>query len=185
MRRLSLVALPLSLALSFVHAVEHHHEHAQGHASLHAHEHGIAQLDVVLEGTQLELALHGPAINLLGFEHFPTQPAEKAQVEGVRKALKQPLVLFSLPAQARCETERQSLNSQLFGAAATEVVEPEHTEIHAHYQFTCAQPAALHSLDLSPWFHQFPGTRRIQVQLIGPNGQQGHELTHSHPRLAF
>ncbi|MBD7978955.1 MULTISPECIES: DUF2796 domain-containing protein [Pseudomonas] len=201
MRRLLLVVLPLSLVSPLANALTHHDDDdAYGNASLHAHEHGVAQLDVALEGKQLELEIHSPAINLLGFEHFPKNTAEEARVEAVRELLEQPRILFSLPAMAKCEAERQAINSPLFGVAAGDVdhlalhddedaladtAEQEHAEIHAHYQFDCAKPDALQGLDLSPLFRQFPGTRRIQVQLIGPKGQQGHEVTRSQPRLSF
>lgn len=201
MRRLLLVVLPLSLVSPLASALAHHaDDDAHGHASLHAHVHGVAQLNVALEGKQLEVEMHSPAINLLGFEHFPKNAAEETRVEVVRDLLEQPRVMFSLPAAAKCEAEHQAINSPLFGVAAGDVdhlalhedegaladaAEQEHAEIHAHYQFKCAQPDALQSLDLSPLFRQFPRTRRIQVQLIGPKGQQGHELTRSQPSVLF
>jgi hypothetical protein len=40
-------------------------------------------------------------------------------------------------------------------------------------------------LDLSELFKRFPATLKIQVQLLGPNGQQGAELTPDNPRLPF
>jgi len=65
------------------------------------------------------------------------------------------------------------------------MAEESHSEIHAHYQFECSTPAALTSLDLGPLFERFPATQKIQVQLIGPNGQQGLELMPSNSRLSF
>ena len=50
---------------------------------------------------------------------------------------------------------------------------------------TCSQPQALAAIDLSELFKLFPATDKIQVQLIGPNGQQGAELSAAQPRLSF
>ena len=61
----------------------------------------------------------------------------------------------------------------------------EHSEIHAHYQFTCATPDALKTLDLANIFNTFPATQKIQVQLIGPSGQQGVEVTAKAAALKF
>ena len=61
----------------------------------------------------------------------------------------------------------------------------EHSEIHAHYRFDCASPEQLKSLDLAELFKRFPATEKIQVQLIGPNGQQGAELSRSSTSLSF
>ena len=61
----------------------------------------------------------------------------------------------------------------------------DHSVIHAHYQFTCATPAALKTLDLANIFNTFPATQKIQVQLISPNGQQGVEVTAKAAALKF
>ena len=61
----------------------------------------------------------------------------------------------------------------------------QHSEIHAHYHFECATPQALTGLDLQGLFKTFPGTEKIQGQLIGPNGQRGVQLTAKQPRAEF
>ena len=61
----------------------------------------------------------------------------------------------------------------------------DHSEIHAHYQFTCATPTALSNLDLTQVFKTFPATQKIQIQLIGPSGQQGVEATATAATLKF
>jgi len=188
MRRL-LLALPFAmLPLAVAHAAaEHDHEHG----SLGAHEHGVGRLNAALDGQTLELELESPAMNLVGFEHVATSDADKAKVAAARARLEQPLALFNLPKAAGCVVENQELESPLFGDKPDadddhdEDAKDEdghehhhdHSEIHARYQFTCATPAALKSLDLANIFTSFPATRKIQVQLIGPSGQQGVEVT--------
>ncbi|SDV11709.1 DUF2796 domain-containing protein [Pseudomonas mucidolens] len=205
MRRL-LLALPFALLpLAIAQAADahdHDHDHDHQHASLGAHEHGVGHLNAVLEGQSLELELESPAMNLVGFEHQATTDADKAKVVAARKQLEQPLVLFSLPQAAGCVISTQELNSPLFGdkpdadhdhddhatdgkGAAAEEPHHDHSEIHAHYQFTCATPTALKNLDLANLFKTFPATRKIQVQLIGPSGQQGVEATSAATTLKF
>ena len=196
MRRL-LLALPfamLPLAVAYA-ADEHDHEHG----SLGAHEHGVGRLNAALDGKTLELELESPAMNLVGFEHVATSDADKAKVAAARAQLEQPLALFNLPKAAGCVVENQELESPLFGDKPDadddhdEGAKDEdghehhhdHSEIHAHYQFTCATPAALKSLDLANIFTRFPATQKIQVQLIGPSGQQGVEVTAKAAALKF
>lgn len=53
--------------------------------SLGAHVHGIASLQVAVDGSDIDLLFRSPADNLLGFEHAPRdqqQAATVAQVEG-------------------------------------------------------------------------------------------------------
>ncbi|WP_073523743.1 DUF2796 domain-containing protein [Pseudomonas fluorescens] len=199
MRRL-LLALPFALLpLAVAHA---HEDHDHEHGSLGAHEHGVGRLNAVLDGQALELELDSPAMNLVGFEHAATSAADKAKVAAVRKQLENPSVLFNLPKAAGCVVSSQELNSPLFGdkpeaehddddhatdgkGAAAHKHDHDHSEIHAHYQFTCATPAALGNLDLSQVFKTFPATTKIQVQLIGPSGQQGVDATATAATLKF
>lgn len=199
MRRL-LLALPFALLpLAVAHA---HEDHDHEHGSLGAHEHGVGRLNAVLDGQALELELNSPAMNLVGFEHVATSAADKAKVATARKQLENPLALFNLPKAAGCVVSSQELSSPLFGdkpeadhdeddhatdgkGAAAHEHHHDHSEIHAHYQFTCATPTALGNLDLSHVFKTFPATQKIQVQLIGPSGQQGVDATATAATLKF
>ncbi|MGX5217974.1 DUF2796 domain-containing protein [Pseudomonas segetis] len=182
MRRV-LLALPFALLPLAAMAHDHDHDHAE-HASLGAHEHGVAQLNVALDGNTLEIELESPAMNLVGFEHAPSSDADKAAISQARSQLEKPLALFSLNT-GDCSLRSKELESPLFSGAHAEseheheheAGEHEHSEIHAHYSFNCKQPQALQQLELAQLFKQFPATHKIQLQLIGPNGQQGAELT--------
>ncbi|WP_434773189.1 DUF2796 domain-containing protein [Pseudomonas entomophila] len=193
MRRL-LLALPFALLpLAVAHAHdEHDHDHA--HGTLAAHEHGVAQLNAVLDGNTLELELDSPAMNIVGFEHAAASDADKTTVAAARQQLEQPLKLFGLAQGAGCVIEDQALKSPLFGDAAHADDDDDgdahahghpHADVHAHYQFTCATPDRLTQLDLGPLFKTFPQTQKINVQLIGPNGQKGVETTASKAVVAF
>ncbi|WP_460133637.1 DUF2796 domain-containing protein [Pseudomonas sp. S1_E04] len=201
MRRLML-ALPFALLpLAIAHAADEH-DHDHEHGSLGAHEHGVGRLNAVLDGQALELELDSPAMNLVGFEHVATSAADKAKVAAARKQLENPVALFNLPKAAGCVISSQELNSPLFGDKpeadhdddddhdhdakdGAHEHHHDHSEIHAHYQFTCATPTALSNLDLSQVFKTFPATQKIQVQLIGPSGQQGVDATATAATLKF
>ncbi|WP_409321588.1 DUF2796 domain-containing protein [Pseudomonas monteilii] len=193
MRRL-LLALPFALLpLAVAHAHDDHdHDHA--HGTLGAHEHGVAKLNAVLDGNTLELELDSPAMNLVGFEHAASSDADKAKVAAVRQQLEQPLKLFGLSAAAGCKEDQQELESPLFGDAPKADDDGDgdehehghqHSDIGAHYQLTCANPDKLAQVDLGPLFKAFPGTQKINVQLIGPNGQKGVEATPAKAAVAF
>ena len=197
MRRL-LLALPFALlpfaAIAAEHSHEHDHEHDHAeHGSLDAHEHGAAQLNVVLDGKMLHLQLDSPAMNLVGFEHAAKSDADKAKVAAARSQLAQPQVLFGLNA-GDCNISKQEVESPLFAKHADshghkheheKSHDSEHSDIHAHYSLDCQKPEDLQQLDLGELFKRFPATEKIQVQLIGPNGQQGLELTPAQPTLSF
>ncbi len=180
--------LPLVAAQAHEHGHDHDHEHS--HDSLGAHEHGVASLNAALDGNLLELQLESPAMNLVGFEHAATSDADKAKVAAAKRELEQPISLFALTS-GDCKATQVELESPLFGDADHDHDhdhddhEGEHSDIHAHYRFECAKANELKQLDLDELFKRFPATEKIQVQLIGPNGQQGVELTPAQPRLSF
>lgn len=185
---LPLALLPLTIAQASSH--EHNHDHEE-HGSLDAHEHGVASLNVALDGGTLEIQLESPAMNLVGFEHAAKSDADKAKVAAARKQLQQPQALFALPGEANCSLKDSALQSPLFAEHEHEHEEHGHDEesghsdIDASYRFECANPAALKALELGTFFATFPATEELEVQLIGPSGQQGAELTPKAPRLSF
>lgn len=179
MRRL-LFALPFALLPAFASA---HGEH--DHASLGTHEHGAAELNAALDGTSLEIELHSPAINLLGFEHAPRGDADERKVAETRSRLQQADMLFGLPADAQCRLDEVRLESPLFAKEHERQDTDGHSDIHAHYRFSCNSPNALSGLDLQGIFETFPGTEKVQAQLIGPNGQQGRLLRSEHAQITF
>lgn len=191
--RYALLALPFALLpLHAAQAANHEHSHAHAHeehASLDAHEHGVASLNVALDGQTLEIQLQSPAMNLVGFEHEAKSDADKAKVTAARQHLEQPQALFALPIEAKCALQDSELDSPLFGGHAHD--EHEHADEHGHsdidasYRFACANAEALQTLELGSFFGTFPGTEKLEVQLIGPSGQQGAELTPSNSRLSF
>jgi len=154
-------------------------------------------------------------MNLVGFEHAPATPADEAKIAEARSQLEQPAALFGLPKAADCVVSEQQLfadcvvseqqlHGELLGSAhagyqrrdqdddhrhehshAAADEHDGHSDIEASYQFDCSDPEALQALDLKRLFERFPGTEKIQVQLIGPNGQQGAELTPARPQLPF
>jgi hypothetical protein len=196
MRRL-LLALPFALLpLAAAHAAGE-----TEHGSLGAHEHGVARLDIALDGKSLEFEFDSPSMNIVGFEHDASTDADKAKVAEARELLLKSQALFNLPLAAKCAVASQKLASPLFGdkpdadddhdedeaehAKEAGGEEHHHSEIHAHYVFVCDSPSSLKNLDLGQIFKTFPGTHKIQVQLIAPSGQFGTEATPDNAKLKF
>ena len=180
----------LMIGLSMGWAVAQAAEEA-GHTAHHgaAHEHGRAQLNIVLEGQTLALALESPAANLLGFEHQARTTEQKNRVTQVQNQLRQPGPWLKLPLAAHCQLEHQQLEGAVFDTASEVAAEAEshmdHMDIEVHYEFACPHPEHIKRLDFAGLLQSFPAIQALQVQLIGPSGQQGLELTPTHPSVSF
>jgi len=199
-RQLAIFSLAMPLS---IYALAYEHEE---HASLDAHEHGVASLNLAIEGKQISIDLDSPAVNLLGFEHAASQPEDIAKVAAVQAQLRQAEQLFQFPEDAGCTVASTDLVSPLFAEhqheqeesvheSEHESVEHEHeheheehnsqhADIEAHFVFDCSMPAALTNMQL-PLFKIFPGLQRLNLQAVTPSGQMGAELTPEHPVVSF
>ena len=154
-------------------------ERGHGHG---AHVHGHAKMNVAVDGAKLEIGLDAPGANIVGFEHAPSTPAEKAAIVAAAEKLRAGGSLFRFPAEAGCKMD----------AAEVEAPEPAkqdakaevHSEFEARYRFTCAHPAALSWVEVG-LFKAFPSLEEIDVQALSPRGQTGAELTPKEPVLKF
>lgn len=194
MRR-TLLALSLALPFSQPLLAEDHDHHQ--HGSLDAHEHGVASLNLVVDGNQVSLELDSPAANLVGFEYQPSTDEDRATVARVKAALEQADGLFTLTAAADCQLQQVELDSPLFAAhdhdehdhhdadehaQDDEHEHGEHADIEGRFDYVCAAPEQLEALTL-PLFNNFPAMQRIQVQAITASGQHGAVLTADQPTL--
>lgn len=180
-RRISLI---MTLLLHFPLA------HAAG-----VHQHGVAQLDMVVEPPLVAIGLSSPLANLIGFEHRPANAAEQQAWHQLQSDLRQASQLFTLPTAADCSLSQVNLHLPFAGtpAASHEHHHDEHSnqqDAHAHtdlmaeYQFLCANTDALRHLGL-PLLQRFPAIEQLQIQLIIPSGQHSRTLHAGETRLSL
>jgi ABC-type Zn2+ transport system substrate-binding protein/surface adhesin len=210
MRHTSLLLGGLLSTLAFaIQAQSHdhdHHDHGdhdQKHAStasLDAHEHGVASLNLVVDGAQLMIELDSPAANIVGFEHMPGSAEDFAALADARKQLLRADALFAITDAAGCALEDAEAKSPLLEADA-QATEHEHehekhdhaeqhhdhdehhaehvgahSDIEASFHYDCANPDAIEQIEVK-MFEVFPRTEKLLLQAITPRGQQGGELT--------
>jgi hypothetical protein len=143
-----------------------------------SHQHGVARLEVTLDGGALQVALDSPAENLLGFEHAPRTDAQKQTVVRVERQLKEPARLFTPVAAAGCQSQPARVEIKLPPAGSSET----HSEIEAAWGWRCEQPAALAHLDVG-LFKAFPRLKELRVQIVTAQGQKAAVLKPGAPRL--
>ncbi|MCR5813940.1 MAG: DUF2796 domain-containing protein [Desulfovibrio sp.] len=146
-----------------------------------AHVHGLAHLNMALEGAGGELELHSAQANFLPFEHAPQTAEEKQAAQALLGALGKPETLFLLSPEAQCRLQVTSLSAELLEAGHAHeaghehVAGHEHANIHLVVAFTCQQPEKLHSLELA-LFAQFPALHEVELACVGPDRQSGAHL---------
>ena len=145
---------------------------AQSQRAGHAHQHGIARLDVVVEGQHIEFALEMPLDNLVGFERAPRTADEKRRVDAALTTLKAAAELFRIDPAAGCSLREVSLSSAVLklGDATAPAAGDGHADLDADIRFDCQQPASARQVEIG-LFKAFPRLQRLDVQAATPKRQ--------------
>ena len=153
-----------------------------------SHVHGIAELNIAVEGQQLLIELKSPAANIMGFEHAPKDKQQHEIVEQAAMTLKQPKQIIKLPASAQCTLAYTDVESDLIDEphkhAQHEEVEDSHSEFNVSYGFNCQNITQLTSMEVT-LFSRFAHMEKIKVQLITPDIQRATTLSPSSTKIEF
>ena len=139
------------------------------------HQHGVARLEVAVDGPVLSFFLDCPLDNLLGFEHYPRNESERAAVRALGDRLRAAQTVFATPPAARCAPTSVRLKSPVFESKPPAASAGGHADLEAEFVFHCEAPEHLRSVDVR-LFAGFPNMRRIDVQLAARAGQVGTKL---------
>lgn len=146
-----------------------------------AHTHGVGQLGIVVEESQLILLLELPQHDVVGFERAPRNAREQLTVQAALEKLRQPAKLLLPTPAAQCELQEQKIDAPLLEGGKGQ---HGHGDIEVRYVYRCAQPAAL--LDVkSSVAAEFPRVRSLQVSFSGPKGQKAGRLDAKNPVFAW
>lgn len=167
---------------------------AEGTRQLDAHEHGVGQLDIAFDAQQVALEFHAPGADIVGFEYAAESAENRAAVDAAVAMLARPLDLFVLPEAAGCSVvqaaaELESESEDEHGhddhdddAHEEHADKAGHTEFHAEYLLTCADPSAVTDITFS-YFEVFPNAVEVEVQIISDTGATSFEVERDAPTL--
>ena len=183
---------------------------AEEERQLDAHEHGVGQLDIAFEGSQIAMELHAPGADIVGFEYAAKSAEDRAAVDAAVATLARPLDMFVLPAAAGCSVVQASasLESEHDDEDHAEHGEDHahedhdahadadhddhdheehveaggHTEFHAEYLLECADPSAVEAISFA-YFTTFPNAKELEVQVVSDAGASGFEVERDAPSL--
>lgn len=174
-----------------------------------AHEHGVGVLNIAIDGTTVAMEFEAPGADIVGFEYEAKSDADLAAIDAAVGTLAAPLDLFVMSDAAGCSVDMAE--AALEGEAHHDDHEGEdhddhghedhddhaeedhddhddhaedsgHTEFHAEYRLTCANPDALKDISFA-YFDAFPNAQEVDVQIITNTGAQAFEVTRAAPIL--
>lgn len=142
-----------------------------------AHEHGVARMDLAVEGSQVSIGIELPLDSLLGFEHAPRTPAEREAATAALARLRNGAALLRFDAAAQCSQTGVTIEAPVLEQPAG-AARSEHADLEVHYVFHCAQPGQLATLELG-LFDALRRVERVHVQAVLPQGQRKAVLRRS------
>ncbi len=158
------------------HGHDKHDHDKHGHG---AHAHGAANLSVLVDGRTLEIEMHAPGADIVGFEHAAKSDADRAAVAKALKILREDTTLFAPPNAAKCKITEAYAE---FGKEAHGKADVSHREFEMRRIYTCEAPEKLDHVDVG-LFQKFSSLKEIDAAVVGPKEQRGQELTPRDSRL--
>lgn len=159
-----------------------------------AHVHGLAQMNLVVDGPTVELELSTPLANVISFEHEPETDAQKSEVRDMAAQMRKADSLFVLSPEAQCELKDVSLSSEALGAGILSSAGAAHSEdaddhdghgdLDMDVTFICRHPENLNSVRVD-MFRIFPNLHNLEVQMVTPKGQGAAALTPESPVIRW
>ena len=168
-----------------------------------SHEHGAANLMMVMEEDKLQIGLEVPSESLIGFEHFPKSRNNRENFNEAIKILSDPSKLFSTPAEAECLLTGLNVSQNLFSSEGECGHEEEdkhghedndehghedsekaeiHSEFKSNYYWNCLHIDEIDSIG-NKLFSFFPRIEEIRVTWITSSGQGSLELESGDDRI--
>lgn len=166
---------------------------AQEHRQLGAHVHGHGRLNIAIEDKKVSIDLEVPGADIVGFEHEPSTPDQKAAIENAKTKLADGLALFTPSAAAGCslksakvatQAEHEDEHEHEEHAASAHEEEPghRHSEFHVEYSLECSSPSRLTAMTFD-YFKAFSGAQELDIAVISPKGQSSFEVKRDQPSL--
>lgn len=172
---------------------------AEDTRQLGAHEHGVGQLDIAFDGSQIAMELHAPGADIVGFEYSAKTAQDRAKVDAAVATLARPLDLFALPEAAGCSVAQASASLESEAEHEHEehghddhdhdehnhddhADEERHTEFHAAYLLECADATKANLITFA-YFETFPNALELEVQVISDKGATRFEVVRDVPSL--
>lgn len=157
-----------------------------------AHSHGDAKLAVVLDKGTVTIELDSPLYNIVGFEHAPETPAQKAVVKEAESQLSRSAQMFNVDRAAACQPTAEGRTVTLFDTHADHHDEDDHDadakqksghqDVVLQYTFLCQSPSKLSYVDVN-LFEFFETLTEIDVTYLGPSVQKQVTLTSTNSQL--
>jgi hypothetical protein len=148
-----------------------------------AHVHGVAEINIAVEGTKATVEFRAPAESVMGFEHEAKSESDRkkrdAALEQLR-AKRDQMVLFDAQLGCKFSNVKTAILEQKGDTKAqsgkdaqkNQKKSGEHREVHGTFSVACDKPLAGSRVAFGV-SKVFRDIQEIKVQVVGDSGQSG------------
>ena len=164
------------------------------------HEHGHADVEVVIDGRELHVHWRVPTESFMGFGYAPQTEMDRATWQRSARDMKDAAQWLHPNAQAQCHVVDVDVDLP-YGAAEHDGHKHEHQQAHEHEHkdehkhaehsdiewrvtFACQTPSALTQLRFDV-FQRWPRLKAVHVQMLSPSGKSSADLKPEQNRLEW
>jgi len=151
-----------------------------------AHVHGVAEINIVIEGAKAVVEIRAPAEGIIGFEHEAKSESDKKKRDAALERLqkyKEQMVVFDAKFSCTFSPMKTMIVEEKTAAAKDEPGKVsrgqkeqkkigEHREVHGTFTAACAQPLTGSRVRFGVT-KAFPRIQEIKVQVLSDSGQSG------------
>ncbi len=167
--RLLITGMLLVLANLMVHSVGE--PQAEAKKSLHTHSHGAAEINVSIEGSSVEIEIHAPNLDVLGFENAPSSELERNTVKQVRQLLEKDFEPVVFPKEAQCKLMGKKVEFD-FPKKDGE----DHSDLEMELNYSCLNILKIKTVETT-LFKKFPTLQNAKVQIVNGDKQSSEKVT--------
>ena len=184
---------------------------AQDTREMDAHVHGVSTAEIAVEHGKVEINIHAPGMDIVGFEYEATSAEDKDAVEAAIRTMLMPENMVALPeavgcrltevlahlhggdhdhddADAHMEEDHDHDDDHEHEDHAEgddhDADEAQHSEFHVSYAFACDDEDELTTISF-PFFDQFGNAQEIEAQYVTDAGAGSAEITRDAPELTL
>ena len=173
----ALSVLVFSLSLLIVNkGIAAEKRHAEGHV------HGVAEINIIVEGKRIVVEFHTPTEGVVGFEHEAKSDAEKMKRDAALKLINEKfpeMVIFERKPGCRSEGGKVAIvqsdaddNKDKKHGHADQKKSGEHREVRATFNFECQQNPVGSRVQFGVT-RLFPNIHELKVQVLSDAKQSG------------
>jgi hypothetical protein len=149
-----------------------------------AHVHGVAEINIAVEGAKATVEFRAPAESVMGFEHEAKSASDKKKRDAALELLqtsRDQMILFDPKLGCKSSTMQTNIVEEKEdhpktpsgkGGHKDQKKSGEHREVHATFSVACEKPLAGSRVRFGV-LKVFRDIQEIRVQVVGDSGQAG------------